>query len=162
VTVNDLAAANGLNRNATIRVGQTLTVPGRVATNTQIGGIATRDITVKAGDTLYSLAAEHGTTVAALLSANNLSTPNIYVGQRLRVIQTGDLAAATSYYPATPGGLVWPRRGVITSRFGYRTLPNGQTDIHNGLDIDANTGDPVHAAAAGIVTKAEWHGGLGY
>lgn len=164
VTVRDLAAANGLSTNATLRVGQALTIPGRFEpSSTQIGGVATRTITVQAGDTLYSLAREHGTTVGALLSANNLSHPDIYVGQRLRVIPSADMTPAAAVF--RPGGvtnLAWPARGIITSRFGYRTLPNGSTDVHNGIDIDAKTGDPVYAAAAGVVTKAEWHGGLGY
>lgn len=162
VTVSELAGANGLNPNSALRVGHVLTVPGRYEPNsTQVGGFATRTITVEKGDTLYSLARAHGTTVGALLSANNLTHPDIYVGQRLRVIPSGELTPATNWSP-TLANLTWPARGVITSRFGYRTLPNGNSDIHNGLDINANTGDPVYAAAAGVVTKAEWHGGLGY
>lgn len=164
VAVRELAAANGLSLSATLQVGQALSVPGRyTSTTAQVGGAAARTITVQPGDSLYGLARQHGTTVAALLSANNLSSPDIYAGQRLRVIPSVDLTPATAARGV--GGrvdLYWPARGIITSRFGYRTLPNGATDVHNGIDIDAETGDPVHAAAAGIVTKAEWHGGLGY
>jgi phage tail protein X len=39
---------------------------------------------VQWGDTLYSLARRYGTTVAAIVQANNLANPNwIYTGQRL-------------------------------------------------------------------------------
>jgi LysM repeat protein len=41
---------------------------------------------VQPGDTLYSIAVRYGTTVQALVVANNLSSPNlIYVGQTLNV-----------------------------------------------------------------------------
>jgi LysM repeat protein len=41
---------------------------------------------VQRGDTLSAIAAQHGTTVAALMQINNLSDPNfIYVGQRIRL-----------------------------------------------------------------------------
>jgi len=39
--------------------------------------------TVRYGDTLTSIAARHGTTVAALTEANNLSGVTIYIGQQL-------------------------------------------------------------------------------
>lgn len=41
---------------------------------------------VQRGDTLSAIAAQHGTTVAALMQINNISDPNfIYVGQRIRL-----------------------------------------------------------------------------
>ena len=41
---------------------------------------------VQRGDTLSAIAAQHGTTVAALMQLNNISDPNfIYVGQRIRL-----------------------------------------------------------------------------
>ena len=54
------------------------------------GGIRTvqknLEITVAAGDTLYSLAQRYNTTVDALAGANNLSVPySLYVGQKLVV-----------------------------------------------------------------------------
>ncbi len=42
-----------------------------------------RQITVRPGDTLYSLSRRHGTSVQALRAANNLSNNDISVGQRL-------------------------------------------------------------------------------
>jgi LysM repeat protein len=53
---------------------------------------------VRTGDTLFSLARRHGTTILAIMQANGLTDPNlIYVGQRL-VIPAGSSAP-----PATPG-----------------------------------------------------------
>lgn len=43
-------------------------------------------VVVQPGDTLYSIAVRNGTTVEALVRANNLPNPNfVYVGQRLRI-----------------------------------------------------------------------------
>ncbi len=33
--------------------------------------------------------------------------------------------------------------------------------MHYGLDIDGDTGDPIVAASAGVVTYAAWMGGFG-
>jgi len=60
---------------------------------------------------------------------------------------------------ASRGGLgkfLWPLRGAITSKFGWRW---GRA--HNGIDIDGVTGEPVGAAAAGRVIRAEWYSAYG-
>jgi LysM repeat protein len=57
---------------------------------------------VKAGDTLFGIARTNQTTVATLVSINNIANPNrIFVGQRLRLqAQAGDTPASGA--PATP------------------------------------------------------------
>jgi hypothetical protein len=44
-----------------------------------------RVIQVREGDTIARLASEHGTSVDALMSANNKTTPRIFPGDRLMV-----------------------------------------------------------------------------
>ena len=57
---------------------------------------------------------------------------------------------------------MWPVNGVLLSRFGERTDPfSGEGAIHAGVDISAAMGTPVHAAADGIVSRAEYYGGYG-
>lgn len=70
-----------------------------------------------------------------------------------------DLAEAfvPTGYVATDVVFSWPLNGVVTSGFGPRW---GRQ--HTGIDIDGVTGDPVSAAAPGVVIAAGDHmGGYG-
>lgn len=57
-----------------------------------------------------------------------------------------------------------PHRGKITSKFGYRANPftNRGREMHSGVDLKGNTGDPVKVTAAGKVTFAGYEGQYGY
>ncbi|QNK59018.1 M23 family metallopeptidase [Paenibacillus sp. PAMC21692] len=52
---------------------------------------------------------------------------------------------------------IWPSDNrKITSTFGVRRDPiSGRSAVHNGLDIGGNRGDPIYAAADGVVTLSE-------
>ena len=55
-----------------------------------------------------------------------------------------------------------PVSGYITSGFGTRTDPvRGGIGHHLGIDFDANTGDPVHAAAGGVIVFSGVKSGYG-
>jgi len=57
---------------------------------------------------------------------------------------------------------IWPLRGIVTSRFGFRRHPIFRLrQFHQGLDIAAAQGSPVRAAFAGVVLFAGWYGGYG-
>ncbi len=51
---------------------------------------------------------------------------------------------------------------VITSSFGYRFSPiSGETGIHTGLDMAADYGQSIYAAADGIVVDSAWDNSYG-
>ncbi|HTD35996.1 MAG TPA: peptidoglycan DD-metalloendopeptidase family protein [Candidatus Limnocylindrales bacterium] len=52
-----------------------------------------------------------------------------------------------------------PVGGGIAAGFGWRTNP--WPEFHKGVDLEANYGDLVRAAAAGTVASAGWDGGFG-
>jgi lipoprotein NlpD len=125
---------------------------------------------VKKGDTLYSIALEHGADYREVAQWSGLSDPTkISVGQVLRVtppeerVQVGrarlpergearplDLPPPRSQAKPPPsvkepaGDFIWPARGKVIAGFAEPR--------RKGIDIDAKLGDPVLAAAAGRVT----------
>lgn len=60
----------------------------------------------------------------------------------------------------TPG--IWPVRGWVTSRYGWRNSPfTDKREYHKGMDIACRKGTPVHAPADGIVTAYYRNGAYG-
>ena len=57
---------------------------------------------------------------------------------------------------------IWPVRGWVSSKFGFRTSPfSGRRVFHEGLDIAARYGIPVRSTAKGIVLYAGEKAGYG-
>jgi len=139
---------------------------------------------VRANDTLYSIGKKFGIDYRVIARRNHIRYPyRIYIGQRLYINrqapQTHDPAAAKIRRLSRPqrkhlarhkrthtknvskpshkakargykGRLRWPVKGVVTSKFGRRG-----SRMHDGIDIGAKEGTPVHAAAAGEVVYAD-------
>ncbi|WP_414637053.1 M23 family metallopeptidase [Arenimonas sp.] len=94
-----------------------------------------------------------------LASLDQLQTQFDRSGRQLNVLEAllFDQALDSN---STPAGM--PAPGYISSRYGGRNDPFGRGQAHHlGIDIDANSGDPVTAAAEGVVSFSGVRGGYG-
>ncbi|HEX4840959.1 MAG TPA: M23 family metallopeptidase, partial [bacterium] len=174
VAVEDLAAANGLGVKDLLAVGQQVIIPPKIsgagrgllsgATHalSQPSG-ASRQVTVRVreGETLWEIAEATGLPVDAIVNANEIpDSASVHTGQRL-TIPGGALdvlrrVTAARGVASIAQNFVWPVRGQLTSRFGWR-----QTGHHNGIDIAAPRGSPILVAKEGRVVFAGWFFGYG-
>lgn len=61
-----------------------------------------------------------------------------------------------------PGSMIWPLFSDVSSEFGPRLHPIDQVErMHDGIDFDGATGDPIGAAGAGEVFFVGWISGYG-
>src|SRR5690606_11943718 len=101
-TIDAIAAANGIDRSATLRVGDRLTIPGRYAANDLDGTtihpgqelrLAAGDaapeplvVTIGFGDSLWVLARRYDSTIDAIAAANGIDrSATLRVGDRLTI-----------------------------------------------------------------------------
>ena len=115
-TVNALKQNNHLNSD-TIYVGQVLSLGQAASTGSHSQSNASAPssstngtYTVKAGDTLWSIANANDMTVAQLKQKNDLSNDTIYVGQTLNVSSTKSALAtstASTTYTVKSGDSLW-------------------------------------------------------
>ena len=121
ITINAIKRANPQLKNDTVRLGQKLTLPGKVEVGEQTvpeGAFAkpaakpaakpyapysgaTQEYVVKSGDVLGTIARKNGISVRQLKDLNGLSTDVVRIGQKLRV-PAGKAAVATAAAPAKP------------------------------------------------------------
>jgi murein DD-endopeptidase MepM/ murein hydrolase activator NlpD len=178
-TIEEIRRLNRLD-NDTLFVGQSLWLqheaadPGARPTTTE-GEYQT--VTVKAGQTLYSLANSHKTTVDAISAVNRLEGDRLSIGQVVRVphgataqlppsrpaieeapsagreaTKATSSAAASGVAQTQPYErevVLWPLSGVITQ---------GYSQAHQGIDIAAPQGTPIYAALSGTVVSSGWDG----
>jgi murein DD-endopeptidase MepM/ murein hydrolase activator NlpD len=165
--------ANKLTAKDALHIGQTLVIP-------PVNGVV---VTVSSSDTLDSLAARYDVAPADIVEANNLADPNLVVGQTLTVPGARSAGIATpkpkapapraTTRPSTSGSssgshtttrppasysggrFAWPvAGGYISQYFHYG---------HYAIDIAADPGTRVMAAAGGTVIFAGWkNNGGGY
>jgi len=100
----DLAKANNLKQGASLKVGQKLIIPGKPAKagsgNSPAG---TRTYTVKAGDSLSSIAHKNSTTTADIRSLNpQIKNDSVRAGQELTLPASGKSAAAAATAAVEP------------------------------------------------------------
>ncbi|HWD54208.1 MAG TPA: LysM peptidoglycan-binding domain-containing protein [Acidimicrobiales bacterium] len=126
-TVQALATVNNLTDPNRVIIGTRLTIPGvgaSAAGPVPAGTSGVTMVTISPGQTLSSIAADHGTTVAMLEAVNGIVHPNFIVsGMELRLPSAGTStnALASDSVPtpsALPAGLqAYPGRVALRSLF---------------------------------------------
>jgi lipoprotein NlpD len=113
--------------------------------------------TVRAGETVYSIARSYGLDYRQIAQLNQLGDGSmIRVGQRLLLPQSGAVRAAgasgpeparaAAAVPAPPW--LWPTSGRLYLRFGQ------SPKTASGIRIAGNVGQTIHAAASGEIVYA--------
>jgi LysM repeat protein len=152
------------------------------------GALAACSYTVRKGDNLGRIAARHGVSPAALVSTNHLPRQGgLPVGKRLTIpdcepratperptpppeawadgvhqAKVGPRRVPTALHLGLPdirntvSTLLWPVAGPVASPFGLR-----RSGWHAGIDIKADVGTPILAAAAGTVLVSAWERAYG-
>lgn len=123
---------------------------------------------VRPGQTLWSIAREHGVSVEALIRVNRLTpTTRLRAGQRLS-LPLSEIAEGSQEPPSfadivlapppqTPlVRFIRPVPGSVASSFG----PRGRA-WHGGVDLRAERSSPILAAAAGMVISSGWERAYG-
>jgi len=124
--------------------------------------------TVRPGDTVWTIARRHGVSEEALIQANRLEAGQpLRVGQLLVIPRTAPSADSQEPPslaeivlgppPATPAiMLAWPVSGPVGSLFGPRAR-----GWHGGIDLLAERGTPIRAAAPGLAVMSGWERAYG-
>lgn len=149
--------------------------------------VATVAHVVAPGETLWRIATAYGARVEDVLAHNDLREGDVITpGQRL-VIVTRPAAPRQRETAPSPGrrdadasvlepgkevrkgaarppaevgpdrAFLWPTRGVITSRFGWRRYQRH----HGGVDLASPHGTPIYATRDGVVSFSGWRNGYG-
>jgi len=88
-TVNALASANGISPTAILREGQRLTIPGGTAAASADAATASagtgRTYRVQPGDSYYKIARKFNVSTKKLMDYNGATSPNLRVGQTVRI-----------------------------------------------------------------------------
>jgi LysM repeat protein len=152
VTVNTIRWGNDIAGN-TIKVGQTLII-------LPISGI---QHTVKAGDTLQSIAKLHKGDLEEVMQYNNLSKSAKLVVGDIIIVPDGEMVTTTVSKPKASGG-----KSPVYEGYYMRPIVGGikSQGIHgkNGVDLVSNFGANILAAASGevIVSRSSgYNGGYG-
>lgn len=153
ISVYELAAANGLNSESQLYVGQPLDLPG--------GGSITH--TVRQGESVISISKQYGVRVEEVLRVNNINNPDfVRIGQTLTIPGKTGTSQTVQTTAAKQGNLpflamTWPTEGRISSPFGIRA--GGRP--HHGVDIAAPHGALIRTPQSGRVVFSGYYGTYG-
>lgn len=115
---------------------------------------------VAPGENLYRIGLRYGVPAAEIARANRIDdVTQLRVGQRLFIPGVPGQGKASERHVARYDGPLrfrWPVKARLTSRFGLRG-----NRPHEGIDLGAPHGTPIHAAEAGRVIHSGRFGAYG-
>jgi murein DD-endopeptidase MepM/ murein hydrolase activator NlpD len=140
ITIDTIYSFNDIKSAKAVKIGQVLKIPN-------MSGIM---YTVHSGDSVKSIAQKNEISADKIIEVNGLMTENLSDGERLFL---PDAKLPSAVRREISGDLFhWPVRGYLTSYCGWRNDPfTGSRSYHNGLDIGAEYGSGIGAAADGTV-----------
>jgi len=145
-----LISVNDIKNTRLLQIGQVIRIPNQ-------DGVY---YTIKAGDTLESIAAQYSTTTSHISFVNELFSDALRPNSVLFI--PGAKMDWVNRQEINGDLFIWPVTGRITSSYGYRTDPfAGTRQFHTGLDISAVEGTPIKAAMAGRVSQVGYDDSYG-
>ncbi len=155
-TVESIICINSISSPDRLSVGMELSVICNAS------GLVKR---VASGDTLWDISRKFEVSVDDIVRVNKLEDASSLTLGQLLILPGAKLALAAEARTASVSrgtAFLWPLSGSITSAYGWRTHPlSGKRQFHEGLDIAADSGTRIRAAASGKVTFAGWLGAYG-
>jgi murein DD-endopeptidase MepM/ murein hydrolase activator NlpD len=141
-----LLSINDIKNSRSIPTGKILRIPNQ-------DGISYK---VKEGDNLQGIAEKYNVEISALRTVNELFSERVNAGSTLFI--PGVRMNQADLQEINGDLFIWPVRGYITSRYGYRPNPfGGGRSFHTGLDIGASTGTPIKAGMDGRVSTVGYN-----
>ncbi len=160
-TSGDIIRINRIKNPDMLLPGKYLDIPNRMGTY----------YTIKNGDNLSTISRRYGVPVEKIAGHNKIPKNRIVAGNKIFIPDAVKQAPVTRkksvVHKKTNSekagfAITWPLRGKITSGFGNRKDPfSGKRSFHCGIDISADIGKKVLAAADGRVIFSGWKKGYG-
>jgi murein DD-endopeptidase MepM/ murein hydrolase activator NlpD len=150
ITIDSVVSFNNIQNTRALHPGQLLKIPN-------MAGVL---YTAKSGDTVDSVADGFGISPKGIIEANNLMKTDLSAG---KIVFLPDARLPSMRLREINGDLfMWPVRGYISSRFGWRDDPfTGARTYHTGLDIAIGFGTPIVAAMEGRVAETGYSSSFG-